>query len=143
MPRHKPASVPFLTFQGAGEHDPAIGRWLDALPADLAGIARRWYQAMRRCGPDVLELMHDGWPTVCVGDAPFAYLSAFRDHLNVGFFHGSGLPDPAGLLLGGGRFMRHVKLWPSRPVDDPSLEALLSAAYRDIVARRAAARLAL
>ena len=67
---------------------------------------------MRRCGDDVCELLHDGHPTVCVDDAAFACVNVFRDHVNVGFFHGAFLPDTAGLLEGTGKRMRHVKLRP-------------------------------
>jgi hypothetical protein len=58
-----------------------------------------------------------------------------RAHVNVGFFHGSALPDSAGLLEGTGKAMRHVKLRPGLALDAPSLEALIAAAHRDIVAR--------
>jgi hypothetical protein len=90
---------------------------------------------MQRCGPDVRELLHDGFPTACVEDAPFAYVGVFKDHVNVGFFHGASLPDPAGLLEGTGKYMRHVKVKPGRAFDTPALEALITAAYRDIVTR--------
>jgi hypothetical protein len=79
--------------------------------------------------------MHDGYATACVDDAPFAYVGVFRHHVNVGFFHGTALPDPAGLLQGTGKYMRHVKVEPGRAVDESSLEALIASAYRDIVAR--------
>src|SRR5207245_7959793 len=39
-------------------------------------------------------------------------LLVFHSHVNVGFFHGAALPDPARLLQGTGKFMRHVKLAP-------------------------------
>lgn len=124
-----------LRFTGAVERAPAIGRWLDAQPSELGSIARRWFALMRRCGADVRELMHDGYPTVCVEDAPFAYVSVFTDHVNVGFFHGTALPDPAGLLQGTGKYMRHVKVKPGLALDGSSLEALIASAYRDIGAR--------
>jgi len=79
--------------------------------------------------------MHDGCPTACVRDAAFAYVNAFRAHVNVGFFHGAALPDPANLLQGDGKHMRHVKIKPGLAVDEPALDALVTAAYRDIVAR--------
>lgn len=91
---------------------------------------------MRQCGgADVRELMHDGFPTVCVADAPFAYVGVFKTHVNVGFFRGAALPDPAGLLEGMGKYMRHVKVRPGLALDGSSLEALITTAYRDIVAR--------
>jgi hypothetical protein len=94
---------------------------------------------MRRAGADVRELLHDGFPTVCVDDAAFAYVGVFRDHVNVGFFHGNALPDPAGLLQGTGRYMRHVKVKPGLALDGSALEALIADAYRDIIARLKAA----
>ena len=87
---------------------------------------------MRRCGTDVRELMHDGVATACVGDAPFAYVGVYSAHVSVGFFHGADLPDPAGLLVGAGRHMRHVKLRPGTATDESALEALISAAYHDV-----------
>lgn len=124
-----------LRFKGGVERDPAIHAWLDAHPNELGSIARKWYALMRRCGADVRELMHDGYATVCVEDAPFAYVGAFRDHVNVGFFQGAALPDPAALLQGTGKRMRHVRIEPGAALDESSLEALIDAAYRDIVAR--------
>jgi hypothetical protein len=35
------------------------------------------FDVMRHCGGDVQELLHDGHPTTCVGDAAFAYANAF------------------------------------------------------------------
>ena len=93
---------------------------------------------MRECGNDVRELMHDGSPTACVGDAPFAYVNVFRAHANVGFFYGAELEDPMGLLEGSGKRMRHVKLRPGVELDSAALEALIDAAYADIKLRLAA-----
>jgi hypothetical protein len=90
---------------------------------------------MRRCGPDVRELMHDGLATACVGDVPFAYVGVFTAHVNVGFFQGASLPDRAGLLEGTGRHMRHVKLKPGVAIDEAALEALVTAAYGDVSMR--------
>jgi hypothetical protein len=73
-----------------------------------------------------------------VGGAAFAYVDAFRSHVNVGFFQGAGLPDPQGLLEGGGQFMRHVKLRPGEGVDAAALSVLIDAAYTDVKARLAA-----
>jgi hypothetical protein len=87
---------------------------------------------MRGCGADVRELMHDGCPVACVGEAAFGYVNAFTAHVNVGFFHGADLDDPAGLLGGKGRNMRHVKLLPGEPVDVAALSALVQQAYADI-----------
>ncbi len=100
-------------------------------------MARRWFAQMRQCDADVRELMHDGYATVCVKDAPFAYVGVFSAHVNVGFFHGDALPDPSSVLEGTGKRMRHVKVRPGHALD-AVLEALIAAAHRDILARLAA-----
>ncbi|MEZ5595213.1 MAG: DUF1801 domain-containing protein [Pseudomonadales bacterium] len=83
----------------------------------------------------MVELLHDGHPTVCIGDATFAYVNVFRAHVNVGFFRGAELPDPAGLLEGTGRFMRHVKLRPDTPANEAALERLIRDAHADMQRR--------
>ncbi len=87
---------------------------------------------MRDCGDDVRELLHDGHPTACVEDAAFAYVNAFKAHVNVGFFRGAELVDPAGLLEGTGKYMRHVKVRPGGDVDAKALMALIDTAYIDM-----------
>lgn len=125
----------FLRFPSAVERDPAIDAWLRARRDDQRPQLEAWFARMRECGSDVRELMHDGCPTACVGDAAFGYVAAYRDHVNVGFFLGALLEDPAGLLEGTGKRGRHVKLRPGRPVDGAALARLVGAAYADIRAR--------
>ena len=124
-----------LRFPTAVPRDPAVDAWFDARRPALGGIAREWFLRMRSCGSDVRELLHDGHPTACVGDAAFGYTNAFTGHVNVGFFPGSTLADPVGLLQGDGKYMRHVKLRPGTPVDRAALEALITAAYLEIKIR--------
>ena len=102
---------------------------------ELGAIARRWFELMRGCGDDVRELLHDGHPTACVGDAAFGYVNAFTAHVNVGFFRGAEIMDPKGLLEGTGKFMRHVKLRPERDVDAMALTKLIETAYTDMKGR--------
>ena len=125
----------FLRFDGAVPHDPAIDGWMKDHAGELGAIAHRWFEVMRKCGDEVRELLHDGCPTACLGDAPFGYVNVFTSHVNVGFFHGNALPDPAHLLQGDGKFMRHVKLRPGVATDAEALSELIAVAYEDIKAR--------
>jgi len=126
-----------MRFPSAVARDPAIDAWFDSRRPQLGAIAREWFLRMRECGVDVRELLHDGHPTACVGDAAFAYTNVFTAHVNVGFFRGATLPDPAGLLQGDGKYMRHVKLKPDKAVNVASLKTLITAAYLDISTRLA------
>jgi hypothetical protein len=120
---------------GAVRLDPAIDAWLSARPPELGALAHRWFGRLRRCGDDVCDIMHDGCPTACVADVAFAYVGVYTAHVSIGFFHGAELADPAGLLQGTGRRMRHVKLTPDVECDADALAALIDAAHVDIKQR--------
>jgi hypothetical protein len=117
---------------GAVRRDPGVEAWFAKADEPPRLIARPWFERMRACGADVREVLHDGRPTACVGDAAFAYVDAFSAHAAVGFFQGATIADPAGLLDGAGKRMRHVKLRWARPVNAPALGALIEAAYQDM-----------
>jgi hypothetical protein len=132
---------PLFRFPGSVVRDPAVEAWMRDHSGALGAIAQRWFEVMRDCGDDVRELLHDGHPTVCVGDAAFAYVNAFTAHVNVGFFRGAEIADPDGLLEGTGKFMRHVKLRPECEVDARALMKLIEPAYADMRRRLKAGQL--
>ncbi|HEX7070680.1 MAG TPA: DUF1801 domain-containing protein [Rhodothermales bacterium] len=124
----------FLLGDTAKRH-PDVVEWFDDHRGPLGDVARHWFEVLRQCGDDVVEVLHDNQPTACVDGAAFAYVDAFTGHVNVGFFQGADLPDPSGLLQGSGRFMRHVKIRPDGEIDEEALVALIDAAYVDVKAR--------
>ena len=153
MPKRKPGRVALdlrslsgrdelFRLSGGAKRDPAVERWLTDGAIELKSIAQRWFAQIRQCGGDVRELIHDGCPVACVEDAAFAYVNTFKSHVNVGFFRGALLADPAGLLEGSGKRMRHVKLTADSEPNVAALRALISAAYAEITTRLAAERAA-
>ena len=126
-----------MLFPTAVKHDPDVDRWFDERTGELGLISRRWFEIMRGCGDDVRELLHDGHPTACVGDAAFGYVNVFSSHVNIGFFNGAAIDDPTGLLDGSGKFMRHVKVRPGERVDEETLSQLIQASYREMKQRLA------
>jgi hypothetical protein len=130
-----PAVDGIFHFPSAVKRDPAVDAWLRAQRDDLRPFLETWFTRMRRCGPDVRELMHDACPTACAGDAAFAHVNAFKDHVHLYFFFGALLHDPAGLLEGAGKRGRHVKLRPGSAVDATALAQLIDTAYADIQER--------
>jgi hypothetical protein len=113
-----------------------VDAWFSASFDGLRVAARPWFDLMRNGGADIRELLHDGQPTACVGDVAFSYVDAFRAHVNIGFFHGAALSDPARLLEGAGKRMRHVKLRPGEAVNADALAALIASALEDARGRR-------
>ncbi len=126
-------------FPAARRAHPEVEAWFSRPGHEpMRLLARSWFETMRGLGPDVRELLHDGHPTACAGDAAFAYVDAFAAHVNIGFYFGAALPDPEGLVQGAGKRMRHVKLVWGEPVNEAALNALIQAAHRDILERLAA-----
>ncbi|HEY4354474.1 MAG TPA: DUF1801 domain-containing protein [Acidobacteriaceae bacterium] len=124
-----------LRFDGTVEHDPAIDAWMNKHQGPLGALAREWFEVMRKCGDEVREVLHDGCPNACLGDVPFGYVNVFTSHVNVGFFQGASLRDPAHLLQGSGKFMRHVKLKPGMEIDTAALRSFIETAYTEMKAR--------
>jgi hypothetical protein len=69
----------------------------------------------------------------------FAYLMPFKQHVTLGFYHGGGLKDPAGLLRTGGKqvsgslSMRSLKITSLDDVQRPELRNLVEASTRHVV----------
>lgn len=61
----------------------------------------------------------------------YAYIGVQGSHVNLGFYHGTSLPDPAGLLEGTGKELRHLKLRQVSEVRNSSVVALLREAISD------------
>lgn len=130
-----PFMDPLFTLNDTKKRDPRIDGWFRTHPELLRGIARDWFSVMRACGGDVRETLHDGFPTACVGHTAFAHVATYSAHVNVAFFQGASLADPAGILEGSGRFMRHVKVKPGKALDEQALTDLIHSAYQDMLER--------
>ena len=124
-----------MRYPSATRRDPRVEAWFSGVTDPLRLMVQPWFTHMRGCGADVRELLHDGCPVACVGDAAFGYVNAFAAHAAIGFYTGATLADPGGLLEGDGKRMRHVKLRPGQRLDEDALGALIAAAYRDVKAR--------
>jgi Domain of unknown function (DU1801) len=61
----------------------------------------------------------------------YAYIGVHRSHVNLGFYHGASLRDPAGLLEGTGKSLRHVKICGMADARRPGIRALLAQAIAD------------
>ena len=85
---------------GARRDDPDVATWFEAGDDGIRRLALHWFDRIRACGSDVLEIMHDHQPTACVGDAAFAYVAAYRAHAAVGFSMAQTCRTPPASLRG-------------------------------------------
>lgn len=61
----------------------------------------------------------------------YAYIAAYRSHVNLGFYRGASLDDPCGLLEGSGKKLRHIKIVGTAAVKGPAVRALLRQAIAE------------
>jgi hypothetical protein len=59
---------------------------------------------------------------------PFLAISPHARHVNLQFTRGVELPDPARLLEGTGKSMRHIKVRSQADIERPELAALIGTA---------------
>jgi hypothetical protein len=109
--------------------------WLKTKPKDLQSLATHLYQQLQTCCPDVILKFHDDYPIGCVENIPFAYVNVYTKHINIGFFYGAFFFDEHQLLQGTGKRMRHVKITPDQPSNNPMINTFLRTAYLDIKKR--------
>lgn len=79
---------------------------LDGWQAEIVSEVR---QIIRAAAPEAVEAVKWAQPVYSY-NGPFAYIKAFKNAVNFGFWRGVDLNDADGLLQGTGDKMRHVKL---------------------------------
>ena len=61
----------------------------------------------------------------------YVYILPHTAWINLGFYKGTDLPDPKGLLEGTGARMRHVKIRTAKEAEQPAVRALIKAALAE------------
>src|SRR5262249_52009785 len=106
----------------------------DLYLADQAPAHQRLIRALRRFVKRVTPQLEESvkWGNGCwlKGKVPVAYVYSAPDHVQFGFLVGSILKDPKRLLVGEGKFVRHVKVFKRSDIDEAAFGALLRQAVR-------------
>ena len=101
--------------------------WKDQNPKNRAIIgALRSF--VKRIAPKLTEAVK--WGNGCwIGSkGPVAYVYSATGYVQFGFFRGSALKDPKGLLEGAGMYVRHIKVYDPSEIDERAFAALLKRA---------------
>ena len=91
----------------AGQQD--VDAYLDSLDPGLADLARSLRQIVLTAVSQAVESIKWAHPTY-ESDGPFCYIKAFPRYVNLGFWRGAALDDPAGLVRTTGKKMGHVRI---------------------------------
>jgi hypothetical protein len=106
--------------------------WLARLSPDHAIVVGTLRRLITEAAPGAHEIVyHDalGYGPTDKGFDRVFYISAFKDHINLGFFYGAELEDPDALLAGGGKQMRHIKIRSSESLSAAAIRPLLEQAW--------------
>jgi hypothetical protein len=93
-------------------------------------IIRALRALVRRTAPRLSESVKWGNGCWVDGKRPVAYVYSAARYVQFGFFRGSSLKDPMGLLEGAGAYVRHIKVHDRSEIDDRAFAALLRQAAR-------------
>jgi hypothetical protein len=120
-----------VRYPGAVRRDPAIDAYVRSA-GPLGETLARLVALVRSSVPAHDEVVFHGAPSFCIGGEPFCYIVGYPRHVNLGFCDGVALSDPAKLLRGKGKFMRHVRLAPGEPLPAAALAHLVSQSARRV-----------
>ena len=112
---------------------PTVEEFLAPFPPQTQALAQQVRQLIKETCPHLKETVRPGRNAITyeAGERMsewLLYISPFKGHVNLGFFTGTSLPDPQGLLQGTGKSLRHVKIKQLEDVQNPALRELLRAA---------------
>ena len=86
-----------------------VDAYIAGLPDWQAEIVTTVRKIILEASPGTKESIKWAQP-VYENNGPFAYIKAFKNAVNFGFWRGVDLEDPKSLLQGSGEKMRHIKL---------------------------------
>jgi len=114
-----------------------VEQFLSTYPAEVQELALKTRELVKAIVPDVQERVYEAYKTIGYGsgtkmDAMFCYIAPMKDRINLGFYRGTVLPDPDGLLEGTGKLLRHVKVRSMAELEKPALRQLIVDAVAEL-----------
>jgi hypothetical protein len=110
---------------------------MDITASEMQPIARRLREIVIQIDPDTVEVVRlgDRAATYGVGSKKmsegYVYILPHTNWVNLGFYKGADLADPAGLLEGTGKKLRHVKVKSVSSAEQPEINDLIREALSE------------
>jgi hypothetical protein len=110
---------------------------LELAEPPMRPIMKRLREIILAVDPQAVEVVRLGDRAASYGVGPkkmsegYAYIMPHKNWVNLGFYYGAALPDPAGLLEGTGRNLRHAKTHSVTDAERPQVRALIEAALAE------------
>jgi len=107
------------------------------LTPEMATLTRAVLAKLRKLLPGAVEMVYDKSNSLVIGFCPtdkasgvINSIAVYRKWINLYFFEGATLPDPAGLLQGSGTMVRSIRITDARELDRPAIRALIAEARK-------------
>lgn len=110
---------------------------MDIAEPDMRPIAERLREIVVEVDPDTVEVVRLGDRAATYGVGPkkmsegYAYILPHKNWVNLGFYMGATLPDPAGIMEGTGKKLRHVKVRSVEEAGQPEIRVLIGEALAE------------
>lgn len=118
------------TVAGNGDFEEVISE----VVSEMQEIAHALRALLADVMPNITEVPWGNQKIAGYGVGPkkmseqFCYIAPYKKHVNLGFYYGSDLDDPEGLLEGGGKALRHIKVRSLQQVQDDAVRKLVEQA---------------
>ena len=123
--------------RGVRPPPPELRKFLAAFDPEITTLFLATRAAVLAAAPDANELIYDAYNAVSAAYSftdrlkeGFCHVAGYSKYVNLGFNRGAALDDPAGILVGSGARIRHVRIAAVAELRAPALQALLRAAVR-------------
>jgi hypothetical protein len=115
----------------------SFDRFLARYSPEIRAAAKASLAKMRRLLPGAVEFVYDNYNALVIGFGPserpseaLFSLACYPRWVTLFFLDGADLVDPAGLLKGDGKIVRHIRLETPDVLDDPAVRALMAQALK-------------
>lgn len=114
--------------------DDPIEAFFSNYPPDIQAISRHLRAMVKAVMPHANEILyadqnHVGYSLTQSSMDRIVYICPMKNYVRLGFMRGTQLPDPDNLLVGEGKWLRHIKVKTLEAANHPALEPLLMAAW--------------
>ena len=110
---------------------------MELTEAEIRPLARRLREIILDVDPESVEVVRLGERAATYGVGPkkmsegYVYILPYKNWVNLGFYKGADLPDPAGLLEGSGKILRHIKVRSVEDAERPGVCVLIENALTE------------
>lgn len=104
---------------------------------EMRPVARRLREVIVDVDPNAVEVVRLGDRAATYGVGPrkmkegYAYIMPHENWVNLGFYQGATLADPAGIMEGTGKKLRHVKVRSVEEASRPEIRSLIEEALAE------------